>query len=224
MPKQKITMLEALKVIVLTLLVIIAFTSLLASIIGFVFGIIQGQIEIIVGSSIFFLIITLPLSYVVVKYKPIYDDFERKIGYTSPTPKEQIKTFASYAMTFISFFILVYYLNQFLGPFPTELGTELIKDILKIIIEVDGVIIGFTGIIYAELLRFDIPKRKITEGIIISTILFTISIFCSISGMASTYGFIEKNSMELLWRPLNFLLFGLSAFLVFLLRAVRDRP
>jgi len=84
--------------------------------------------------------------------------------------KDWIISFITSIVVALSIFSLIVLflniLNSFLGGyFPKEVGKSLVIDILKSIIQINGVLVGLNGIIYAQLLRsVDSLQNTITRG------------------------------------------------------------
>lgn len=211
----KLTPKDMLKIAILLLCMIGALFSLLVSIFGFILWIINGfNFLYLFGSLFFFFVVTLPFSYIVKRYKPIWEKFELRIGYVPSPPKEQLRTFIQYVGILFAFFLLYNYFSGFITTIPEKVGVELAKDILRNIVQVNGILIGLSGIMYVQLLRMGGSRAKILNAVFLVITMFVASMLSSISVMVSTY-----NKTEILWLdiknyPLNFLLFGIVSFLI----------
>jgi len=215
MSEKKLTLKEGLKIVFLFLCMIGTLLGFLISVLAFINWLSSGfDFSYLFASFFFFIVVVLPFSYVVKRYESVWKKFESRIGYVPPQPKEQLRTFVTYVGTLLLFFYLYSYFRGFVATAPENIGVELAKDILRNIVQVNGILIGLSGIIYVQLLRMKFSKTRINLAILIVTSALVISMLSSLSLMASTYNKTEIGWIEIEKYPLNFLLFGIVSFLI----------
>lgn len=213
--EEKLTLKDGLKIVAIILCTIGALLGLLISVLGFVVWIISGfSLTYLFGSLFFFFVVVLPCSYVVTRYKPVWEKFEVRIGYVPTPPREQLKTFIFYVTILFVFFLMFNYFSGFIPSSPESIGIELAKDILRNLVQVNGILMGLCGIVYVQLLRMNFSKTKVVNAIFIVTSMLVASMLSSLSVMASTYNKIEIDWIEVRNYPINFLIFGIVSFLI----------
>lgn len=117
-----------------------------------VFGSIStGDWNELIGGAIYFVLFIIVMS-IAKKFEAAWTEFETLIGIKQRTRRETFKEifpiflFMSIALVF-TWVIETYFLS-----FPTSISSELAKEMLKAILTIDGILIGFYGVVLAQLL------------------------------------------------------------------------
>ena len=141
------TNLKLLAVVVSTL---IGFFFLVLSILGVVLWITSGDFSFL-GAAVFFFALFIPCGYVVKRFETEWAKFERRRGYTQPTTTDTIKSTLKTLGYIIGSYLLIVFVDQYVGVFPKVVQTAIALEIAKAIVQVDGVLIGFCGLVFAQL-------------------------------------------------------------------------
>jgi hypothetical protein len=100
----------------------------------------------LVGSGFFFLLF-LGFSYVVYAAEKALEEFRPRPKVNREIVKQSVYSF----LPTILILVFIYLLNVYFGLFPTTISATLSLEILKILIQADGFLIGFTGIVFAQM-------------------------------------------------------------------------
>jgi len=142
---------------------------LFLSVVGIIAWITTGYVEFLVGSVIFF-VFFIPCGYIVKKFEPEWRQFERRRGYTPPTTTDSFKSILKGLAWVVASFLLLLLLNQYFRLFPQSIEPNLAIEIIKAIIQINGILIGFSGLVFAQLLwaihsqQNVVYQEKLAEG------------------------------------------------------------
>ncbi len=138
------------KLLVVVVSTLLGLLFLFLTVLGIAFWIFTGDI-IFLGASLIFFSLFIPPGYIVKKFEKEWVEFERKRGYTPPTRADILKGILRPLAALIGFSLLFIILDQFIGLFPKTIETHLAIEIVRIIIQLNGILIGFSGIVFAQL-------------------------------------------------------------------------
>ncbi len=101
----------------------------------------------LVGSGFFFLLL-LGCSYVVYITEKALEEFRPRTKMNRELIKQSMYSFLPTIIILMS----IYLLNSYFGLFPTTISATLTLEILKTLIQTNGFLIGFSGIVFAQML------------------------------------------------------------------------
>ena len=209
------TIIKYTQLVLIIIVTIISIFGLGISILSFVFWIVLGfKIEFLVTSIVIFLLTLIP-GYIITKYGDIVNEYQKKIHFEPPEETTTKFTIIRYLIYIITIILFNNFFSNFIGPFPNEIEGSLAIDILKIIISTDGVLIGFSGLIFSRVLPDKLLYKR--SYILLTLTLFLSSILKGITNMSQ----IDVNSTvkanNVLLNPIQFMMFGIYAFILTLL-------
>jgi len=213
--KKNWTIKKSVQLCLIIIVTIISIFGLGLSILSFVFWIAFGfKIEFLVTSIVIFFLTLIP-GYILTKHSDVVNEFQEKIQYEPPEKTTTKFKVIRYLFYIITIYLLNNFFSNFIGPFPQDIDGSLALDILKIIISTNGVLIGFSGLIFFRILPNKLLNKR--GHILLITLLFLSSILKGITNMS----WIDKSSNvitnDVLLAPIQFMMFGIYAFIVTLL-------
>lgn len=120
----------------------------LAGIIG---ALLTGDFTLFFGGVIFF-IISMALTAVARRLEPAWEEFERIRGIRPKTRREALKESLPFFGTILFTIVFAWIFESYFVSFHPTISPDLAKEILKAILTVDGILIGFYGVILAQVL------------------------------------------------------------------------
>jgi len=150
-------------------LVLVAGFFLVLFVLGGIIGSIStGDWEPLIGGAIYFVLFLIVMS-IAKKFEKAWVEFERLIGIKQRTRRENLKESLPLVLLIIIALFFAWILESYFLSFPTSISPELAREMLKTILTVDGILIGFDGVILAQLLwaihsKGNIIYEKILEN------------------------------------------------------------
>jgi len=86
------------------------------------------------------------------KFETAWVEFERLMGIKQRTRRESFKESLPLFLLIVIALIFAWILESYFLSFPTSISSELAKEMLKTILTIDGILIGFDGVVLAQLL------------------------------------------------------------------------
>lgn len=118
---------------------------------GIVGAILAGNITLFFG-GIFFLILFIVVGTIAKRLEPAWEEFERLRGIEPKTTREAFREGLPLIATIILTLFFGYIFESYIISFPTSISPDMAKDLLKAILTIDGILIGFYGVVLAQLL------------------------------------------------------------------------
>lgn len=152
MLKEKIAGILYVKIVLFVILVLATAFFLLVFVFGIILFLISGDFAMLVGgvSSFGFSIVSMVAAK---KFEPAWDEFERIRGVTKKTATENLTESLPFIGSFIFLFIFAaifqWYFSSFLS---VTINPTLGKEMLEILLTVDGILMGFYGVVLAQTL------------------------------------------------------------------------
>jgi len=166
MVSKKVYLKAALFVILVFLAGLHLLIFFLVSIVG---SLMTGSYLLFLGGLFFFLIFIV-LMFIARKLEPAWDEVQARLGFkpkpksTKEALKESLPLFAILAVTFAIALILEWYFNEF----PSSVNKELAREMLRSLMTIDGILLGFYGVILAHLLWAIHSKGNLIYELLIS--------------------------------------------------------
>lgn len=204
---------DYIKLIGIIIATLFAIFGLGFTILSLIFWLVLGfQIEFIISAITFFVLTLIP-GFLIQKHGKIFDDYLEKINYKKPKSTISKEIMIKYLIYLIILILLNNFFNGFLGPFPYEIDGKLALEILKIIINVDGILLGFSGLIFVRVLSDDSEINK--TPIILITLLFLSSVLKGITNMS----LINETAVSnvILLPPIQFMMSALYFLIIYII-------
>ena len=120
----------------------------LAGIIG---ALLTRDYTLLVG-GVFFFILSMALTAVARKLEPAWEEFERIVGVRPRTRREAIKETLPLFGIIVFTIAFAWIFESYFLSFPPTVSPSLAREMLKTILTLDGILIGFYGVILAQVL------------------------------------------------------------------------
>jgi hypothetical protein len=134
------------------ILILIAGFFLVIFIFGGVMGLLlTGNTEHIISGIVYFVLFIIVAS-LAKKLENAYEEFERIRGIKKQTTRENFKENLPFILVIISTLIFAWIFESYFLSFQSNISSELAIEILKTILTVNGILIGFDGVVLAQLL------------------------------------------------------------------------
>jgi MFS family permease len=133
------------------LMLIAGFFLVIAFLGGIIGPLLTGNYALFAGGIIFF-VLFLVVGTIAKKFEPAWQKFEELRGIKKKTTREALKDNATFIiMVLLTLAFGIIYESYFLS-FPPTLPSILAQEILKSILTIDGILIGFSGVVLAQFL------------------------------------------------------------------------
>jgi len=139
-----------LKLLAVVISTLLGFLFLVLSVLGVMLWITSGDFNFL-GAAVFSFALFIPCGYIVKRFEREWTEFERRRGYTQPTTTDTIKAILKALGYIVGSYLLFVFLDQYVGVFPKVIQTTIAIEIVRTIVQIDGVLIGFCGLVFAQL-------------------------------------------------------------------------
>jgi MFS family permease len=148
-PKRKMTILRAILFMVLVL--IAAFILLIAFVGGIIGALATGNYSLFAGGIILFLF-AMAIALVAKKFESDFRQFQKYTGVKKKTTRELIKENLPFIFLLLASVVLAFVFEEYFLSFPSNISSSLGKEILNSMLTLDGIMIGFCGVVVAQFL------------------------------------------------------------------------
>jgi hypothetical protein len=140
------------KAVLYLILTLIAGFFLVIFFLGGIVGLLlTGDLTLLIG-GIFFFALFLIVGTIAKKFEPAWKEFERIKGIRRKTTREAFKESLPSFITIVLALIFAWIFESYFLSFPPNLSPDLAREMLKAILTIDGILIGFFGVVLAQLL------------------------------------------------------------------------
>jgi len=118
---------------------------------GIVGAIITGDYALLAGGSLFFILFLL-VGAIAKRFESAWEQFEQMKGIQPKTTREAFKDSLPFVLILLLVLVFAYVFETYFLSFPLSISPSLAREMLKSILTIDGILIGFYGIILAQFL------------------------------------------------------------------------
>jgi len=133
------------------LMLVAGFFLVISFLVGIVGAILAGNITLFFG-GVFFFILFFVVGVIAKRLEPAWEKFERLRGIEPKTTREAFRDSLPFFATIMLTLIFGYVFEAYIISFPTSINPDMAKEMLKAILTIDGILIGFYGVVLAQLL------------------------------------------------------------------------
>jgi len=141
-----------LKAALYVVLMLVAGFFLVIFVLGGIFGsLLTGNLKPLFGGVVFF-VLFIVVGSVAKKFETAWEEFERLRGIRQRTMRESFKESLPLFLMIMFTLVFAWIFESYFLSFPPSISPELAREMLKTILTVDGILIGFDGVVLAQLL------------------------------------------------------------------------
>lgn len=118
---------------------------------GIMGAFLSGDVTLFIGGLFFFILFVI-VGTVAKRFESAYEEFERLRGIRRKTTREAFKESLPLFSAIIFTLVFAWIFESYFLSFPPTVSSDLAREMLKTILTIDGILIGFYGVILAQLL------------------------------------------------------------------------
>jgi hypothetical protein len=133
------------------LMLVAGFFLVIFFIAGIIGALVTGDYTLFIG-GVFFFILFILVGSIAKKLEPAWKEFEDVRGIKPKSTREALKDSLPFLAILILTMVLGFLLESYFLSFPPTISPDLAQEMLKSILTIDGILIGFCGVVLAQFL------------------------------------------------------------------------